>query len=71
MDVNYTVFVRDLVTGTRQTMTETHPMRHFSLPELDLLATESGFERLKTEAFLTGDEPGEKTWGVCVVLRRI
>jgi hypothetical protein len=69
--VNYTIFVRDLVTGACQTIAETHPMRHFSLPELDLLAAESGFERLKAEAFLTGDEPGEKTWDVCVVLRRI
>ena len=71
VDVNYTIFARDLVTGAFQTLTETHPMRHFSLPELDFLAAESGFERLAAEAFLTGDEPGEGTWGVCVVLRKI
>ena len=74
IDVRYTVFVRDLATGAYQTFIETHPMRHFSLPELDLLvglAGASGFERLAAEAFLTGDEPGEETWGVCLVLRRI
>lgn len=71
VDVNYTVFARDLATGVYQTFTETHPMRHFSLPELDLLAEMSGFERLAAEAFLLGDEPGEGTWGVCLVLRKI
>lgn len=71
VEVNYTIFVRNLATGAMDTLNETHPMRHFSLPELDLLATESGFERLAAEAFLTGDEPSEDTWGVCLVLRRI
>jgi SAM-dependent methyltransferase len=70
VDVKYTVFVRDLATGVFQTFTETHPMRHFSLPELDLLARLSGFERLTAEAFLTSDKPSEKTWGVCLVLQR-
>jgi hypothetical protein len=46
-------------------------MRHFSLPELDLLASVAGFERLCAEAFLTGEAPGEETWGVCLVLRRL
>ena len=71
IDVNYTIFARDLASGAWQTLIETHPMRHFSLPELELLAADSGFERLSAEAFLTGDEPGEDTWGVCLVLRRI
>lgn len=71
VDVHYTIFARDLATNACQTFSEVHPMRHFSLPELDMLAMECGFERLVAEAFLTGDEPGENTWGVCIVLRRI
>lgn len=71
VDVKYTVFVRELANSAYQTFTEIHPMRHFSLPELDLLAGLSGFEREAAEAFLTGDDPGEETWGVCLVLRRI
>jgi SAM-dependent methyltransferase len=71
VEVNYTLFVRNLATGTTHTFNETHTMRHFSLPELDLLATESGFKRLSAEAFLTGEKPSEDTWGVCLVLRRI
>ncbi len=70
VDVNYTVFARDTVTGRFEILAETHPMRHFSLPELDLLAENAGFERLKAEAFLTGDPPSDETWGLCLVLRK-
>jgi hypothetical protein len=71
VDVNYTIFAQDAASGACQTFTENHPMRHFSLPELDLLASVTGFERLCAEAFLTGEAPGEETWGVCLVLRRL
>lgn len=71
VDVNYTIFAKDRISGSVQTLSETHPMRHFSLPELDLVAEQTGFERLAAEEFLTGNTPGEDTWGVCVVLRRI
>lgn len=70
VDVNYTLFARDTATGAIATFTESHPMRHFSLPELDLLAAAAGFERLGAEAFLTGAPPGEDTWGLCLVLRK-
>jgi SAM-dependent methyltransferase len=71
VDVKYTVFAEDLVTGTIETLTENHPMRHFSLPELDLLADQAGFKRITAEEFLTGEVPGEDTWGICIVLRKI
>jgi hypothetical protein len=53
-----------------QEVDEVHPMRHFSLPELDLLADRSGFDRVGAEEFLSGSAPGERTWGVCVVMRK-
>lgn len=71
VDVNYTIFAQDQSSGEMQRLTETHPMRHFSLPELDLLATQNGFERLVAEEFLTGNSPSEETWGVCIVLRKV
>lgn len=71
VDVKYTIFARNIATGSYQTFIEIHPMRHFSLPELDLLAEINGFKRLAAEAFLTGDKPSEETWGVCLVLRRL
>jgi hypothetical protein len=54
-----------------QTTTETHPMRHFSLPEIDLLASMCGFECISAEEFLSGKTAGEDTWGVCVTLKKI
>lgn len=71
VDVNYTIFACDLVSGAVETMTEMHPMRHFSLPELDMLAWISGFEIVGAEEFLTGNKPSEESWGVCLILRKI
>jgi SAM-dependent methyltransferase len=71
VDVNYTIFARDLASGVVEVMTETHPMRHFSLPELNLLAQMSGFAVVGAEEFLTGKRPSEETWGVCLILKKV
>ncbi|MBM5816104.1 MAG: class I SAM-dependent methyltransferase [Cyanobacteria bacterium K_Offshore_surface_m2_239] len=70
VDVHYTVLAEDRSSGAFHSFEETHPMRHFSLPELDLLAEGAGFERLTAEEWLTGAPPSEDTWGVCFVLRK-
>ena len=70
VDVNYTIYARDLQSGNVQIMSEKHPMRHFTIPEIDLLASLNGFERIDAEEFLTGKPSGEDTWGVCVSLRK-
>ena len=71
VDVRYTIYARDLDSGEVQTLTENHPMRHFSLPEIDHLAANHGFERIAAEEFLTGTSAGEDTWGVCVILQKL
>jgi SAM-dependent methyltransferase len=71
VDVSYTIFARDLASGTVETMTETHPIRHFSLPELDLLAKVNGFAVVGAEEFLTGKRPSEETWGVCLIFKKV
>jgi len=71
VDVNYTIFARDLASGEVETMTETHPMRHFSLTEVDLLAQMNGFAVVGAEEFLTGNRPSEETWGVCLILKKV
>lgn len=70
VDVVYTLFVRDRATNRCETFKEVHPMRHFSLPELDLVARCTGFERLTAEEFMTGAAPSEETWGICLVLKK-
>ncbi len=70
VDVDYTILVRGRSGGQMQEIRETHSMRHFSLPELDLLGSRSGFERVAAEEFLSAKPPGEDTWGVCLVMRK-
>lgn len=70
VDVNYTVIAIQRATGAVQTFRETHPMRHFSLPEIDLIAQRCGFHRVGAEEFLTGKPVGPQTWGACVILRK-
>ena len=71
VDVNYTFFVEDLKTKNIKTFKELHPMRHFSLPELDFILNIHGFERLQTEELLTKKPASDNTWGVCMVLRKL
>ena len=71
VNVNYTIFVKDLKTDKIQTFNEVHSMRHFSLLEIDMIADAYGFERIRAEEFLTKNLPSEETWGVCVILRKI
>lgn len=71
VDVNYTIFANNLLNGKVELFEESHPMRHFSLPEIELLARATGFEYLMAEEFLTGAAPGVDTWGVCAVLKKV
>ena len=69
VEVNYRVTIRDKASGAEEEIRETHRMRYLFLPEvIDLLAG-AGFEFLRAEEWMTGEEPGFNTWGVCVVAR--
>ncbi len=70
VDVSYEVHVKEMSTGRIETIQETHPMRHFSVPEIDLLARHTGFELLRAEEFNTSLVPTAYTWGVCFILRK-
>jgi SAM-dependent methyltransferase len=70
VDVNYLILVQEKNAGKYIEFQEKHAMRHFSLPEIALLATLTGFELLKAEEFLTGIMPSENTWGVNFILKK-
>jgi SAM-dependent methyltransferase len=70
VDVNYTIYIEEKSSKVISSFKETHPMRHFSLPELEFIADQLGFIPLISEEFLTGQTPGEDTWGVCNVWKR-
>jgi SAM-dependent methyltransferase len=72
VDVNYELWLRNKDAGALDSavLRESHPMRHFGIPEIELLARQTGFEYLHAEAFLTKESPGPDTWGVCFVLSK-
>lgn len=69
--VNFEVIIKDKITHTTESIKEEHLMRHFSIPEIKMLAVSTGFEVLLAEEFLTGNTPSQDTWGVCFVLKKI
>ncbi|TKC08189.1 class I SAM-dependent methyltransferase [Pedobacter polaris] len=71
VEVNYDIAITNLTNKSTNTIVEKHPMRHFSKPEIELLAYATGFNLLGTEEFLTGSIPSTNTWGVCYILQKI
>lgn len=70
VDVNYSIYVRSPPERTFSKFEETHSLRHFSIPELQLLSDSHGFRVLRTEEFLSGNEPGPNTWACLFVLQK-
>jgi SAM-dependent methyltransferase len=70
VDVNYTIFVKDLSSNQIEEIKETHSMRYLFLPEIDRLLTMHGFELILAEEWLTKKIPTTDTWGVCVVAKK-
>ena len=71
VDVFYNIYIRELKTGKIDVINETHPMRHFSLPEIHLIAASNGFECVQTEELITKETPSENTWSVCSIFRKL
>lgn len=71
IDVAYKIQVLNKAEQKTTFFNETHKMRHFSLPELLLLAETSGFKFITSHEFLTAKESGSDTWGICIVLQKI
>ncbi len=70
IDVNYEVLIQNKLTGLTESHHEKHPMRHFCINEIDLLAKLTGFEMISAEEFETGNPPGKDTWSVCFILKK-
>lgn len=70
VEVDYDIKITNLKNQTSELISEKHPMRHFSKPEIDLLAYATGFKLLNTEEFLTAMAPSTHTWGVCYILQK-
>ena len=71
IDVQFTVIAKDLHSNETSELIESHPMRHFSIPEMELLAALTGFKIIKVEEFLSGNSPSENSWGVCFIFKKV
>lgn len=69
--VNYKVSVKSKMDGQVISFSEEHNMRHYSTPEIMLIAGLAGMEIVAAEEFLTGNEPSDETWGVCYILQKL
>ena len=69
--VDYSIFCTDKASGEISSCDESHLVRYFFLPELELLLSEANMEIVLTEEWVTGKTPGIDTWGVCIVCRRL
>lgn len=70
VEVNYDITVKNLSNGSTHFFKEQHPMRHFSRPEIELLAYATGFELIHSEEFLSKNTPTGESWGVCYILKK-
>lgn len=70
VDVNYFVSGKNVNTDTTFEITEKHVMRHFSVKEIELFASISGFEVTGKFEFMTDEEPSSNSWGVLFVLKK-
>ncbi len=67
--VNYHVFVRDRATDSVKELKETHVMRYFFKPEIEMMAHRSRFSVLHSEEWMTGNPIDQNTWGACFIIK--
>lgn len=70
IEVHYEMTIKNKFDGKEKILKEVHRLRHFSTPEIELLAEVSGFKLIRSEEFLTAKVPGADTWGVCYILQK-
>jgi len=69
VDVNYQVLIRDKANGAVEELRETHRMRYLFRPEIELCSVEHGLNIIECAEWMTGEQPGFDSWGVCFVVR--
>jgi hypothetical protein len=71
VDINYSLYIKNLHNEKVDVIKEIHSVRHFSLQEIDIMCKIHGFKRLVTEEFKTGKKVDKNIWGPCVLLKKI
>lgn len=69
VDVNYTVTIRDKLTGKVEVLRETHRMRYLFSPEVAMLLEAAGMTLIDAREWMTEKPPGFHSWSACFVAR--
>ena len=70
VEVRYDMYIRDKSSGQFERVQETHGMHYLFLPEMEALLRDAGLELAHAEEWLSGKQPGNDTWSVCLVGRK-
>ncbi len=70
VDVNYEIIVEEKATAKVATIHETHSVRYFFMPELELLFNQLNMQLLSAEEWVTAKTPGQDTFGVCFIAKK-
>lgn len=68
VDVHYEILVQRGTSFER--FHECHPMRYLFTPEVDLLLSEAGLERVGVSRWLDRSPPGAVDWNACYIARK-
>lgn len=69
VDVNYHIFIKDLISSKIDEVREVHTMRYLFKPELELLLDRLQMQIVESGEWLTDRQPGLNTWGVYFIVR--
>ncbi|ANE50016.1 class I SAM-dependent DNA methyltransferase [Flavisolibacter tropicus] len=67
VDVNFELVIQDKPNNQFSVVKETHPMRYFFKPEIELLLDRAGMYPVYFNEWMSGNTPSASTWGVCCV----
>lgn len=70
VDVNYTVLITDRLERITEEIKESHHMRYFFRPELELMLNQTGFDLVADREWLTGQQLDFTTWFGTFVARK-
>lgn len=71
VDVHFQMLFKDKTTSSLKETTETHQMRYFFTPELELLLQQNQFSILESAEWMTGKKLGFDTWNAYFVAKAI
>ena len=69
-EVNYEIIIKNKSNGRYNTLKEQHPMRYFSIPEIEMLAVQTGFTCVLAREFMGTGEPTINSWNILMLLQK-